>query len=188
MCLICNRSSIAIADEVRAWFEANAVKGAGDIGLALSSTAMMWHHFEIIDHFGGDIKVAVEEGKKALELLETARSRYAENLVIAGRYALDEKIKAKLEEWKGSATDIGFIGPEEEWTRILTILKKDHLRGMFGEMHNQVNELYEDLKVIVAELEQGKFPSDRFGPHMAKWNELFRFGHYASKVYSRLAV
>lgn len=187
MCLVCNRASVAIRDEVAKWFELNAVKAAGDTALAVSHAAMMWHDFEIVDHLGGDIGVAVEEGKKALEFFDRARSRYAENVVIAGDYGLNETVKRKLEQWECSADDIGFPGSEEEWRKILTLLKKEHVGGLFRVMYKQVHALYEDLETIVAELEQGKFPSDRFGPHMTKLNELLRFGHYTSKVYSRLS-
>ena len=190
MCLICNRSSIAVMDEVAHWFEANAVKAAVDIGQAMSHVALMWSDFERVDHFGGDISNAVKEGKQALALLDGARSRYAENRLIAMDYGLNEKISSRLKtlDEQEAAKKVDFTGPKETWAQIFRPLKEKNVVGLFSQMQRQLKEVQDDFESIVAELEQGKFPSDRFGTHMKMWNDMLQFGHYASRVYTVLGT
>ena len=186
MCLVCNRSSIAMQDEVRRWFELNAVKAAASLGTGLSHFANMASQFELADHLGADTSVCIEEGKKALEVLDSTRALYAENVMIAREHALDPGVASKLERTKLSAREMGFTGTEEQWEELLALLKKDSVAGLFGKMHKQVKELQEDLGTMIKELEQGKMIGDRFGPYIAKWHDLLRTGHYGGRVYASL--
>lgn len=146
MCIMCNRVSVAVNHEGRAWAELTIVRAAEAYLDGFSKTAELFRLVEVTDHLGGDPSALVTAGLAALDAFRKAQAFYEEGESIAKRFGIDEAADRQAAE---ASVDAVAGVPEALNAKTAQILSNGGARAACAEMLNYTTKTTALLSAIV---------------------------------------